>query len=106
MVTLLLPPAVPPTVTVVTAETGAVATVKLAALCPAGTRYGDWTWNEPSLADTLTVAPPFPAGPLSVRVSVAVLPALTMAGLIAIELRLTDEAVGVTVTVAVWLAPL
>jgi hypothetical protein len=52
-----------------------------------------------------TAAPPSGAGPLSVRVMVAVPPAVTVDGLTTSELSDTADVVGVTVTVAYLPAP-
>jgi hypothetical protein len=53
----------------------------------------------------LTEAPLDPAGPLNVRVTVAVPPEATVAGLMPIDESVTVGAGGVTVTDAYWLAP-
>ena len=53
----------------------------------------------------LTVTPPSGAGPLKVSVTVAVEPDTTEVGSMASEDSVTPEVAGVTVTVALWLAP-
>jgi hypothetical protein len=88
--------------TVVVVDTVPACTLKLALVCPAGTRYDDCTPNAAELLPfTLTDAPPLGAGPLSVNVSVAVAPDTRVAGLTVRELNDTALAAGgVMVTVA------
>jgi hypothetical protein len=52
-----------------------------------------------------TDAPSGGAGPLSVRLRMALVPDAAVAGLMVIELRVADDGRGVTVTVVAWLAP-
>jgi hypothetical protein len=58
------------------------------------------------MPDRLTDAPSGGAGPVSVKVSVAVAPDGSVAGLIAIELNVSADGDGITVTRATWLEPL
>jgi hypothetical protein len=92
-------------VTEVDAVTALVLTVKVALVAPPGTVTLGGTVATPALLlDKETSAPSLGAGPLSVTVPVEELPPVTLAGL-----RLSDESVGaggVTVSEAVWVAPL
>jgi hypothetical protein len=102
----LAPPKLPAAVTVVELVTVPVGTLKLAVVWPAGTRYEDCAGKAAVLLlVTFTDAPPEGAGPLRVRVRVATLPDGTLAGVIAMELRVTPDAGGVTVTAADTVLP-
>ena len=71
---------------------------------PASTVYEDTGKAAALLLDRLTDAPPVGAAPLSVTVTVAVPPDVTVDGLMAIEVRVTAaDGDGITVIVAYWL---
>ena len=79
-------------------------TVKVALVDPAATATFALTCAAAVLLlDSVTVAPPEGAGPFSVTVPVELFPPITLVGLTATEDRATPT--GVTVRVAVWVAP-
>jgi len=85
---------------VVTATTFVVA-VKLAVVAPAATTTLDGTCTAALLLDSVTVAPPKGATPVSVTIPVALFPPMTDDGL-----RATDASVeGLTVKLAVRVTP-
>jgi hypothetical protein len=84
--------------------TTVVLTVKVALVAPAGTVTLAGSQAAPSLTDSMTVAPPAGAGPLSVTVPVEEAPPTTVVGF-----SVSDESVaaaGVTVSEAVRATPL
>ena len=81
-------------------------TVKLVLVCPAAIVYDAGTGNAVALPlDRLTDAPPDGAGPVNVKVTVAVCPEVTVVGLMPMALSATVLAAGVTVTLAGWTTP-
>ena len=81
-------------------------TEKLPLLCPAEMAKLEGTGKAELLLDRLTVAPPAGAGPLSVIVTVADCPAVTVLGFIESPVSVTAAVATFTVMLAVRLAPL
>ena len=87
--------------TAVETATALVLTGKVALVAPAGTVTLPATVAAELLLDSVTGAPPAGAGPFSLTVPVELLPPVTVVGLTLSELGMG----GITVSVAVWLAP-
>ena len=69
--------------------TALVVTLKVALVAPAPTVTLDPTWADGSLLESVTVAPPVGAAPLSVNVPVELFPPITLVGLKVNEDRVT-----------------
>jgi hypothetical protein len=95
-------PYVPVIVADVEPDTALVVTVNTAIVAPASTGTLVGTWADVLLLDSVTVAPPAEAGPLSVTVPVELFPPITVVGLSVREDRVvaTGLIVRVTVTTA------
>jgi hypothetical protein len=92
-------------VTGVELVTALVFTVNVALVAPAATVTLVGTVAAAALLARLTTAPLLGAGPLRVTVPVEEEPPVTLLGLSVIEERVGDVPAGVTVSVAVLLAP-
>ena len=79
---------------------------KLPLLCPAAMVKLEGTGKTKLLLHRLMVVPPAGAGPLSVIVTVADCPAVTVLGLIESPVSVTVAVITFTVMLAVWLVPL
>jgi hypothetical protein len=90
----------------VEAVTALVVTVKVALVAPAATVTLVGTLAAALLLESTTCAPPVGAGPLSVTVPVEVCaPPVTLVGFSVSEESVGEEAWGMTVSVAVVVAP-
>jgi hypothetical protein len=92
-------------VTVVTAATALVLTVKVALVAPAGTITLEDTLAAPLSLERATCAPPAGAGPLSVTVPVEdCVPPMALVGFMARE-ETVGRGGGITRSAAAWVTP-
>jgi hypothetical protein len=99
----VVPAYVAKTVTFLVEVTVCVNTVNVALVAPAGMVTWSSSQADPSLTESMAVAPPLGAGPFSVTVPVEdpAGPPMTLGGFMVREERIA----GSTVSAAVWVAP-